>query len=84
MLSGSTAISLLEAMQLHAGCEYLSDLRQLQGWQRLHLARVLEGVAAEAAPLREWNDALAYLSRERPRETAEAARARLILSLRGG
>ena len=44
----------------------------------------LEGLAAESAPLREWNDALAYLSKEQPQGTSEAARARLILSLRGG
>ena len=84
MLNGSTKVSLLEAMQLETGCEYLSDLRRLQEWQRLRLARALEGLAAESAPLREWNDALAYWSKEQPQGTSEAARARLILSLRGG
>ena len=74
-------MDLLDAMPLIAGCGSLSDLRYLSGWQRVHLARALEKIPAGFASLAEWNEALAYLARDPPRETAEAARERLIRSL---
>lgn len=74
-------IPLLDVLSMKAGCEYLSDLRALDAGRRGRLARVLEQISARSADLREWNDALLYLSREPPQETAEAARERLIFTL---
>lgn len=74
-------LPLLEFLEYKAGCTYLSDLRHLDGWQRVRLARVLEEIPAEAADLRTWNDALDYLAQAGPEQTAETARARLIATL---
>lgn len=71
-------IDLLDALSIQADCRYLSDLKYLNNWQRMRLARDLEQVPADAAELKEWNDALAYFSREPPQNTAEAARERLL------
>ena len=59
-------LPLLEFLAYKAGCAYLSDLPLAGGWQRARLARELEWVPAEAAPLREWNDALRYLAHAPP------------------
>lgn len=74
-------LPLLEFLAYKAGCAYLSDLPHASGWQRVRLAHALERVPAEAAVLREWNDALDYLAQAPPEETAQAARERLIQSL---
>ena len=74
-------IDLLDALSIQADCRYLSDLKYLDEWQRMRLARELERVPSDAADLKEWNDALQYLSRDAPQKTAEAARERLIQSL---
>ena len=74
-------LPLLEFLQYQAGCVYLSDLRYLSGWQRTRLARALAEIPAEAADLRAWNDALAYLAGAQPESTAEDARARLIAAM---
>lgn len=74
-------LPLLEFLAYKAGCAYLSDLPRASGWQRVRLAHALERVPAEAAVLREWNDALDYLAQAPPEETAQAARERLIQSL---
>ena len=75
------ALPLLEFLAYKAGCAYLSDLPHASGRQRAQLAHELERVPAEAAALREWNDALDYLAQAPPEETAQAARERLIQSL---
>ena len=72
---------LLDALFIQASCIYLSDLKYLNGWQRVRLARTLEQVPPDAAGLKEWNDALRYLSDGPPQTTAEAARERLIQAL---
>lgn len=74
-------IDLLEALSIQADCTYLSDLKHLAGLRRARLVRALERVPPDAAELREWNDALAYLSAEPSQETPQAARERLIQSL---
>lgn len=71
-------MDLLDLCACRLGCQYLSDLRGLQGWQRAQLAGVLRDVAAGEALLREWNDALSYLTGEGPAASPEEARARLI------
>ena len=74
-------IPLLEVLQVRMGVFYLSDLRLLSNYERTRLARVLADIPAAAASLREWNDALLYLSNRQPEQTAKAARERLIQSL---
>lgn len=74
-------IPLVDALSIQADCMYLSDLRYLDKWQRVRLARILEQLPADAASLEEWNNALQYLAQQSPEETAEAARERLLQSL---
>ena len=74
-------ISLLDALAVRIGCEYLSDLRFLDGVQQVRLVRALKKIGPEEASLAEWNDALQYLINEPPRQTPEDAKARLIDSL---
>lgn len=81
MSRNALTLPLLEFMQHKAGCLYLSDLQNIAGWQRSRLARELEQIPAEDAGLREWNDALAYLTGAPPEETARAARERLMILL---
>ncbi len=73
-------IPLVDALSIQADCMYLSDLRYLDKWQRVRLARILEQLPADAASLEEWNNALQYLAQQPPEETAAAARERLIQS----
>lgn len=74
-------ISLLDALAVRIGCEYLSDLRFLDGIQQVRLVRALKKIGPEEASLAEWNDALQYLINEPPRQTPEDTKARLIDSL---
>ena len=71
------AAPLLEYLAGRCHCVYLSDLRFLNEAQRKRLAREVEAVSADAVSLREWNDALEYLTGQSPEQTAEEARARL-------
>ena len=79
--SDALTLSLLDYLSHRAGCEYLSDLPYTTGWQRTRLTRALEDIPPEAASLHDWNDALQYLARQPPEETAQGARERLIQSL---
>lgn len=74
-------IDLLDALSMQADCTYLSDLHHLNAWQRARLIRALEQTPSDAAELREWNDALEYLTGARPRANAEEARGALIAGL---
>lgn len=74
-------MDLLDHLTCTAGCHVLSDLRYLDSFQRAHLAHALDNIPAETATLHEWNDALAYLGRDPPQQTAAAARMRLIQAL---
>lgn len=73
---------LLDTLCAQVGCQYLSDLRYLQHWQRLWLARKVENIPVQAATLAEWNDALAYLAQGKAQPTSEQARTALIAGLR--
>lgn len=74
-------ISLLEFLACRAGCSLLSELREPDWLLRGALLHTLEGLPPDAAPLKEWNDALQYLTGAPPEATASAARARLIALL---
>ena len=71
------AVPLLEYLAGRCHCAYLSDLRFLNEAQRRRLACEIEAVSADAVSLREWSDALEYLTGRPPEQTAEEARARL-------
>lgn len=72
---------LLDALASIAGCSYMSDLRYLDSWQRIRLARVLESIPTDMAGLDEWNDTLVYLGRDPPEKTADAAMGQLFQTL---
>lgn len=77
-----TKLSLLDAMAIHVGCTYLSDLHYINEHQRLQLARALETVPAIDEDLFDWNDALAYiLGVNTPCSSAKQAKYTLIAAL---
>lgn len=74
-------IPLLEYLMGQAKPPSLSDLRSLRQTERRRLVRALAAIPPEAASLREWNDAIAYLAQAAPAETPGAAKERLICLL---
>ena len=75
-------LSLLDVLSMKMRCDYLSDLRFLNGGQRALLVQKLERLTAEDEDLPDWNDALQYLTGDsQPRATAAQAKAALIAGL---
>ena len=72
------SLPLLDFLAYRAGHAVLSDLYYMDDLDRARMVRTLEAIPPEAARLREWNDALEYLARLPPEETAQAARGRLM------
>lgn len=70
--------SLLDLLSIQMGCMYLSDLRFLSPEQRRYLAQKLERMTPREEDIREWNDALDYLTGAPPEHTARAAKDRLV------
>lgn len=73
---------LLDIAAAYLGCQYISDLRYLTPYQRCVLATHLEGIDSGWFSLFEWNDALNYLCRKEPAETAAEAKTVLLKALR--
>lgn len=73
--------SLLDLLSIQMECEYLSDLRFLSQEQRRYLAHKLECLTPRDEDIREWNDALTYLTDAPPETTARAAKERLVALL---
>lgn len=74
--------SLLDLLSIQMGCMYLSDLRFLSPEQRRYLAQKLDRLTPREEDVREWNDALDYLTGAPPEETAQAAKEQLVKLLR--
>lgn len=74
--------SLLDLLAIQMKCEYLSDLRFLTQEQRQYLAYKLECLTPREEDIRDWNDALAYLTRSPPAMTALEAQRTLVNALR--
>ena len=70
--------ALLDWMSGQMGCTYLSDLRYLSLGKRCQLARKLECLALREEDIRDWNDALIYLTGASPAITAQSAKERLV------
>ena len=73
--------SLLDLLSIQMKCEYLSDLRFLSSEQRRCLAHKLKYLTPREEDVREWNDALTYLTDAPPEPTARAAKERLVALL---
>lgn len=73
--------SLLDLLSIQMKCEYLSDLRFLSQEQRRCLAHKLKCLTPREEDVREWNDALTYLTDAPPEPTARAAKERLVALL---
>ena len=72
----------LDLMTILARCDYLSDLRRIDCFQRARLIRALEGLRAEDGDLPDWKDALAYFAGEASAcATAEQGKTALIAAL---
>ena len=80
----TTEQSLLDLLAIQMRCEYLSDLHYLTGEQRRYLAAKLERLTPREGDLRDWNDALEYLTGAPPEPTARRAKARLVALLASG
>ena len=75
-------VSLVDLMAMYVGCEYVSDLHQINDIQRMKLAEILKKIAANDEDLFDWNDALEYISgKSKPHTCAEEAKAALIAAL---
>lgn len=74
-------ISLLEFLACRAGCSLLSELREPDWLLRGALLHTLEGLPPDAAPLKERNDALQYLTGAPAEGSAQAAREKLLSAL---
>lgn len=78
MRCDALALSLLEFLAYKAGCPYLSDLRFLSQEQRQYLAHKLDRLTPRNEDVRDWNDALNYLTGAPPMDTAQAAKEQLV------
>lgn len=74
--------SLLDFLSIQMRCMYLSDLRFLSPEQRRYLAQKLDQLTPREEDVREWNDALDYLTGAPPEETTQAAKEQLVKLLR--
>lgn len=73
---------LLDVIATELCCDYLSDLKYLNGFSRVRAARFIDkAIPAEDASLNEWNEALSYLTNAPAEKTQAEARQRLIESL---
>lgn len=70
--------SLLDLLAIQMKCDYLSDLRFLSSEQRRYLAQKLDRLTLREEDLRDWNDALSYLTGMPPEKTAIEAKRNLI------
>lgn len=78
---GNTRVSLLDLMKIQVGCRDLNGLLFLDASQRAALGEKLDQLLADDTQLKDWNDALAFFTKEPPRETAAAAQKRLVVFL---
>jgi hypothetical protein len=77
-LEHERTVDILEYIAQRIGCDYLSDLRYLNGRNRFRLSRELYRIPAEAFPLETWNDALDYLTGLPSEAKASEAKEKLI------
>ena len=54
-------MGILEQLAQRSGCQYLSDLPRLE--RREQIRRILSDIGADRFTLREWNDAVSYITR---------------------
>lgn len=81
-MASAQLLSLVDYAAYVAGCTYVSDLHNLNSVGKYRIARALEKVELDAVPLRDWNDALEYITvAKMPCSSAEQARAALIAAL---
>lgn len=70
--------SLLDLLAIQMKCDYLSDLRFLTQGQRQYLAQKLDRLTPREEDIRDWNDALVYLTNAAPEQSARGAKERLV------
>ena len=72
--------SLLDLLSIQMGCMYLSDLRFLSQGQRRYLAQRVNRLTPRQDDVREWNDALDYLTGAPPEGIIVSKKARTSVS----
>lgn len=80
-MSDKKTQSMLELLAECAGCPYLSDLHHIEGSRLRKLNQKLKSISPEEHSLREWNDALCYMTHESAQPSQSQARKVLIASL---
>lgn len=73
---------LLDDLSARMNCAYISELRFLSREERKCLIREICRISPEDFPLREWNDALAYLANAGSRASAAEAKSELLGTLK--
>lgn len=73
--------SLLDLLAIQMKCDYLSDLRFLTQGQRQNLAQKLNRLTPREEDLKDWNDALVYLTDAAPEGSAQGAKEELVKRL---
>lgn len=71
------ATPLLEYLASATGCNYISDLLRLRSYE--YCAECIKDIPAEAYEVKEWNEAITYLTREpAPYTTSKESKAQII------
>lgn len=73
--------SLLDYMAAEIGCSYLSDLHYLSRPRRQVLAHKVEKLPLDEHDIKEWNDALTYVTDLPAAATAREAKKALVHAL---
>lgn len=74
-------LSLVDYLAYMTHCEYVSDLHFMDDIRKWRAYHALEQLPAEAYSLKEWNDALCYMTVNEPQSTAAQARTELMDAL---
>lgn len=80
-MSEKNSFPLLETLAGRMGCGYLSDLKYLDAAGRRTLRELIRQIPGGQNSVKEWNDALTYLTEQDPAPDAETARRTLLREL---
>lgn len=74
-------LSLIDYLAHTTQCDYISDLHFMNRIRKWKAYRALRKIPAEAYPLKDWSDALCYMTRRTPQTSAAKARTELLAFL---
>ena len=74
--------TLLDYLADGSGSQYLSDLHFIEGFKKVRLIQKIEQISSRESSLKEWNDALNYLTGLPGETSSEKARMKLLSCLK--